>query len=205
MGQVEIADEVLYAPQVTVRDDDPDHAIVKLVNAGRLHDALTALMQRYGGAVARFCGEALRDAALGDDVSQQVFIQAHRDLSRFRGGSNLRTWLFAIANHRVLDAAKARRRAQAHLDDADGADIPDPTPSAGERIDDGALVRALQHCLGEIPAGLRNELLLRYQQGLTFEEIATISGVRPGTLQARITRLLPRLQACIEARTSKRV
>src|SRR5262249_23650225 len=85
-------------------------------------------------AVYRYCRIALGDTVLADDVHQQVFIEAFRDLPGFAGRSTLRTWLFGIARHRVLDAAKRRRRARAHLDITGGADLPDPRPSpAGGR------------------------------------------------------------------------
>src|SRR5262245_14618748 len=88
---------------------DPDGDIVELIQRGDLRSALTSLMRRHGVAVYRYCREELHDRTLADDVHQQIFIQAYRDLMRFAGRSTLRTWLFAIARHRVLDAAKSRR------------------------------------------------------------------------------------------------
>src|SRR6185436_18132937 len=74
---------------------DRDSDLLGLVANGDMTGALRLLMARHGGAVYRYCREELRDAALADDVQQQVFIEAFRDLGRFRGGSSLRTWLFA--------------------------------------------------------------------------------------------------------------
>jgi RNA polymerase sigma-70 factor (ECF subfamily) len=48
---------------------------------------------------------------------------------------------------------------------------------------------------------VRTALLLRFQQGLTFEDMAEVCRARPGTLQAQVTRALPVLKDCIEART----
>jgi RNA polymerase sigma-70 factor (ECF subfamily) len=158
-------------------------------------------MQRYGAAVYRYCREALHDTTLADDVQQQVFIEVFRDLRTFNGQSSVRTWLFAIARHRVLDAAKARRRAQAHIDADDPAAVLDSRPSPGEMIDDARLHEALLACLQELREEVRTVLLLRFQQGFTFEELAVVCGERPGTLQAKVTRALPVLRACIENRT----
>lgn len=180
---------------------DPDSDVVALVAHGDMTGALRHLMQRHGTAVYRYCREALRDAALADDVQQQVFIEAFRDLRKFHRRSSLRTWLFAIARHRVLDAAKARRRAQAHLEADDLTGVPDPRPSPGESIDDGRLRVALLACIEELTEGVRTAVLLRYQQGFTFEDMAVVCRERPGTLQAKVTRALPMLRACIESRT----
>src|ERR1051325_6064382 len=65
---------------VVPRSDDPDAAIVALIDRGERAAALTALMRRHGVAVYRYCREELHDRTLADDVHQQIFIQAHRDL-----------------------------------------------------------------------------------------------------------------------------
>lgn len=187
------------------RGEDPDRDIVQLLDRGDLTAALTSLMQRHGTAVYRYCREELHDRTLADDVHQQIFIQAHRDLRRFGGRSTLRTWLFAIARHRVLDAAKSRRRAQAHIEEDEAADAVDPTPPPGERLDDARLQLALIRCLRKLGEHARGVLVLRYQHGFTFDDLAEVYREKPGTLQARVMRSLPVLRRCIEARTGARL
>jgi len=201
MGQLEVADEALFAQAVRARAEDPDRDIVDLALDGDLNAALRALMRRHGAAVFRYCREALRDTALAEDVHQHVFIQAHRDLPRFGGRATIRTWLFAIARHRVLDAAKSRRRAESHLHDDDATGVADPRPSPGESIDDARLREALIACLDTLREQVRTALLLRFQQGFTFEDMAEVCREKPGTLQAKVTRALPVLRTCIESRT----
>jgi RNA polymerase sigma-70 factor (ECF subfamily) len=193
--------DIELADSVAPRTDDPDSDIIQLIDRGDRAAALTALMRRHGTAVYRYCREELHDRTLADDVHQQIFIQAHRDLHRFAARSTLRTWLFAIARHRVLDAAKSRRRAQAHIEDDDTADTPDPSPLPGDQLDEARLQHALIACLRELGDHVRGALILRYQQGFTFEELSTIFHEKPGTLQARVMRALPLLRICIEART----
>src|SRR5262249_39612715 len=84
------------------RGSDPDADVLALVGRDT-RVALHHLMQRHGRAVYRYCRIALGDAVLADDVHQQVFIEAFRDLPGFAGRSTLRTWLLGIARHRVLD------------------------------------------------------------------------------------------------------
>lgn len=185
----------------SARGPDPDLDILAQIERGEYVAALTELMRRHGDTVYRYCREQLHDRALADDVQQQIFIQTHEALSTFAGRSALRTWLFAIARHRVLDAVKARRRAAAHIDEDPDADVPDPTPTPGERIDDACLMRALLCCIRKLPDDVRDVVLLRYQNGFTFEELAEIFHDKPGTLQARISRALPVLRRCIESCT----
>jgi RNA polymerase sigma factor (sigma-70 family) len=187
------------APAKHITDEDSD--VLALVAQGDMKGALRRLMQRHGGAVYRYCREALRDETLAEDVNQQVFLQAYRDLARFGRRSTVKTWLYAIARNRVLDAAKSRRRAHAHIESDDATAVPDPRPSAGERIDDGRLYEALLSCFARLRVEVRVALLLRYQQGFTFEDMAEVCGEKPGTLQAQVSRALPLLRECIERRT----
>jgi len=151
--------------------------------------------------VYRYCREALHDASLADDVHQQVFIEAHRDLPMFKRRSTVRTWIFGIARHRVLDAAKSRRRKGHYTGGGDPTTVPDPRPPPGETIDDARLRQALRHCLDELHDRVRIAVLLRFQQGFTFEDMAYVCQEKPGTLQAQVKRALPVLKLCIEGRT----
>jgi RNA polymerase sigma-70 factor (ECF subfamily) len=179
------------------RGSDPDADVLALIGPDT-RGALHRLMRRHGRAVYRYCRIALGDAVLADDIHQQVFIEAFRDLPGFAGRSTLRTWLFGIARHRVLDAAKRRRRARAHLDVTAGADLPDPQPSPGEGLDDAQLQAALVTHLAALDEPIRAAVLLRYQQGLTYEEMAEICGEKAGTLQARVSRALRKLRDRLE-------
>jgi RNA polymerase sigma-70 factor (ECF subfamily) len=183
------------------RAADPDSDVLVLVANRDMTGALRRLMQRHGTSVYRYCREALRDRALAEDVQQQVFIAAIRDLPKFSGRSTVRTWLFAIARHRVLDAAKSRRRARSHVEGDDAIQVPDPRPSPGERLDDERMYEALTACLQKLAPHVLTALLLRFQQGFTFEDMADVCHEKPGTLQAQVSRALPALRTCIEGRT----
>jgi RNA polymerase sigma-70 factor (ECF subfamily) len=183
------------------RGADRDRDILGLVANDDMTGALRLLMQRHGTSVYRYCREALHDAALAEDVQQQVFIAAFRALPSFGERSSLRTWLFGIARHRVLDAAKSRRRTRSQVDGDDAAEVADALPSPGERLDDARLREALLGCLGRLRPAVLTAVLLRFQQGFSFEEMATMCDEKPGTLQAQVARALPVLRLCIESRT----
>lgn len=183
---------------------DPDADVLALVSRGDVATALERLMQRHGAAVYRYCRVALHDAVLADDVHQQVFIAAYRDLPRFARRSTVRTWLLGIARHRVLDAAKCRHRAHTHLDASVSFDLRDPRPSPAERLEDAELLAALAACIDQLDDEIRTSVLLRYQQGLTYEEMAAICGEKANTLQARVARAVRRLHELIDAHVQRR-
>jgi RNA polymerase sigma factor (sigma-70 family) len=180
------------------RGREPDQDLVDMVALGQLRPAFERLMQRHGAAVYRYCLLEINDAALADDIHQQVFIEAFRDLPRFARRSTLRTWLLGIARHRVLDAAKRRRRARSHVPADSAAELPDPRPLPGERIDDARLRAALVRCIARLEEPARTAVLLRYQQAMSYEDMAVICDEKPGTLQARVARALDRLREMID-------
>lgn len=183
---------------------DPDADVLALVDRGDTTAAVVRLMERYGRAVYRYCREALRDATLADDVHQQVFIAVLRDLAQFKRRAAVRIWLFAIARHRVLDAGKKLRTDRAWADASAAADTPDPGPSAAESLDDARLRHALAASLEALSPEVRTAVLLRYQQGFTFSEMAAVCGEQAGTLCARVSRALPVLRRHIKAQLGDR-
>jgi RNA polymerase sigma-70 factor (ECF subfamily) len=182
----------------------PDGQVQQLLERGDVAGALRHVMLCFGDSVYRFCCGVLGDSVLAQDVHQQVFMEALRDLPQFQYRSTVRTWIFGIARHRLLDAARARRRSAARIATSaiedELADEPDPGPAPDESIDATRLQAALADSLRALREPVRVAVVLRFQQGLTFEEIAGVCGDRPGTHHARVTRALRQLRADIESR-----
>src|SRR5262249_59283700 len=98
----------------------------------------------------------------------------------------------------VWDAEEGGRRSRADLDAGAGVGLADPQPAAGDQLDDAQLQATLARCLTRLEEPVRTAVLLRYQQGLTYEEMAEICGEKPGTLQARVSRALRKLRDRLE-------
>lgn len=174
-----------------------DGDVLDLLDARDLRGAVQRLMERHGAQVYRFCRTALRDEALADDVHQVVFMEVLRDLPKFQRRASLLTWILSIAHHRVVDAARRRDRIRARaveldLDDTQGDAVP-----ALEQLDQARLRADVARAVASLDVATRTAVLLRYQQGLSFEEMATVCREKSATLQARVTRALPRLRALI--------
>jgi RNA polymerase sigma-70 factor (ECF subfamily) len=165
-----------------------------------LKEAFQVLMFRHGDAIYRYCRDALGDPVLAEDVRQQVFIEAFRDLARFAGRSSLRSWLLGIARHRVLDAARARARESKRRAAYRATAIPDPSPRLDERVDKARLSQLVVECLRDVRPQVQAAVLLRFHYDLTFEDMAAISCEKADTLRARVNHALPRLRNRVEAR-----
>ncbi|WP_437978483.1 RNA polymerase sigma factor [Sorangium sp. So ce295] len=162
--------------------------------------ALAILMEGYGDSLYRYCYNVLRSATMADDVHQSVFVQVFQDFETFSGRS-FRPWLYAIAHHRCLDALKASRRWFKRFSFCDPLpEEPDPGPNSEERLVRYSLASELNACLGKLEPHVRIAILLRYQEGFTYEEMAKVCQERPATLQARVARAMPTLRRCLEAK-----
>lgn len=185
---------------------DPDQDVLDLLDAGKRDQAIRLLMARHGQSVYRFVCSELRNASSCDDIHSRVFIEANRDLHRFARRSTLRSWLYGIARHRVLDARKSMAAANARLSPLDDhEDPPLDEPSFGELIDDARLKQALKQCLEQLDEPIREAVRMRYLAGMSFEEIGVTTTQKSGTVQARVARAMKGLRECIEKRTNGRV
>lgn len=157
-------------------------------------------MRAYGPAVYRYCRQQTGDEDLAQEAQQMTFVQAHESLPRFAGRSSLKTWLFGIARHRCLDLLKVtrRRRQRFGAEIAETAEAPAPGGTVEERLTGRSVAHALARCLGHLAPHVRDTLLLRFQQGLSYPDIARLSKEKAPTLQVRVARALPLLRRCLE-------
>lgn len=176
-------------------EDDVDAAVAN----GDLQGAFALLMTHYGDQVYRYAFAVLADAALAEEVRQQAFVEAYRDLPRFAGRSPVRAWLLKIVRNRCLDAAKASRRWNLRFKNELAAEPELDEPELGHQLDRQRIARLVEPCLGKLAPAAREAVVLRYQQELSYDEVAAIVGDRPGTVQQRVARALPVLRRCVEA------
>ncbi len=193
--------QALAESVVAAVPDGPEVLAHRALGRGDHPGALTILMEAFGQEIFRHCRQVVGDADLAADVHQTVFVQAYRDLERFDSRSSYRTWLYAIARNRCLDALKMhRRRGLRFLLGITTAQTEraDPAPSAHERLHKHAQSRAMDRALERLKPEVRIAVLLRYREDMSFEEMAEICDERPATLQARVARALPKLRKELE-------
>lgn len=132
-------------------------------------------------------------ADLVDDVVQDVFLAALNGLTAFQGQSSLRTWLIAIARHKVEDVYRQRLRAPEALDDLDPVEeesLSETTP-LDERIDTARVRAKARHILAQMPERYGLMLLWRYWEQRSTRDMA----VAMGTTEKSVERTLARARA----------
>jgi RNA polymerase sigma-70 factor (ECF subfamily) len=157
-------------------------------------EALGQILQAYRPYLLAIAAEAMdqglqaKDGA--SDVVQETFLEAVRDFSRFHGvsGEQLRAWLRCLLVHRLSKRGRRFRKSRKRLIDRecrlqrllsdDAEEFPlfalDPTPS--ENVVDQEQMDRLRLAIEQLPQDYRRVVQLRYQEGLTFEEVGERMG-----------------------------
>ena len=172
-----------------------------MVAAERLDAAgLAVLVGRYQHRLYRYLVRLVRERAAAEDLFQQTWLQAVREIRRFDGRYSFDTWLFAIAHNAAVDLL--RRTAGESLEGRE----PDLSSAAPDALDlaitaeRSAIVAAEMETL---PALYREALALRFEEGMKLEEIAAVTGAPLSTVKSRVQRGLETLRRQIASRWRK--
>jgi RNA polymerase sigma-70 factor (ECF subfamily) len=159
------------------RADRDERVWVRGAQRGSASD-LEALFHAHWPTAHRAAYLVVHDAALAEDVAQEAFLAAIRNLDRFDRRRPFGPWLHRIVVNRAIDAARARalRRESELTERAVAAEDPEPA--------DSAVLRAL----GGLPPEQRAVVVLRYLLGYTPGEIARLLDLPRGTVNSRLRR-----------------
>jgi RNA polymerase sigma-70 factor (ECF subfamily) len=137
----------------------------------------------------------VRDANLAEDVVQEAVLRALSYFSSFRGG-DARAWLIKIVRNAAYDALAAQRKGSGHRkagvsclgDDATVLNIHDPSDDPEAALAQRERLDILEHALSALPVELRECLVLRELDEMSYKEIAQVVGVPVGTVMSRLWR-----------------
>lgn len=170
----------------------PDEELMALFQKGDA-DAFSSLVRKYKddltNFVLRFMGE--RDEA--DDIVQEAFVRVFRKKQSFHPGAKFSTWLYTIAAN--LAKTRLRRLALTRFvrlggdgDEGPVFDLPDERAKTDLAAEESLRDELIQKALNTLPVGLREVIVLRDIQELSYEEISAITGSAMGTVKSRINR-----------------
>jgi RNA polymerase sigma-70 factor (ECF subfamily) len=137
----------------------------------------------------------LNNPTLADDVVQEAFIKAHRDIGRFAGQSQLGTWLYRIAVNQALDTVRKRQRTDRWLsflapfaDRENQPTVPEGhvDPAASLHLERADLRETIFEAMGELSPEHRAVVQLRLVDEMSLEETARLLRCKPGTVNSRL-------------------
>ncbi|HWE55787.1 MAG TPA: RNA polymerase sigma factor [Acidimicrobiales bacterium] len=171
--------------------DDPFESVLAAAQAGA-EWAFAELYQSYNPLLERFFAGRTRSVA--EDLVADTWLGAARALSRFAGNERqFRSWLFTIAHRRLVDHWKAQNRFKSAFEldgDLSGPPVESPEATVVETLSGREAARRIAAAL---PADQAEIVLLRVVVGLDVEEVARITGRRPGTVRVLQHRALKKL------------
>jgi RNA polymerase sigma-70 factor (ECF subfamily) len=183
--------------------EETDEALLVRFAAGQA-DAMGRLVERHGSSVYAFVRRFLGASALADDVYQEVWLRVIRYADKFEGRSRFTTWLFQITRNVCMDQRRAKQRKPDGLPLEDGSDAPvrdrvaDPAANTAEQAAEREERHAVETALAGLPEEQREVFLLREKTEMTFEEIASLTGLSPNTVKSRMRYALVNLRKALK-------
>ena len=161
--------------------------------------AFDELVIRHKDRIFSLCYRFLGDYEEANDSAQEAFLKAYGSLNSFRLESAFSTWLYRIAvnicKNKLGSSAYKARHKTVSLDnpgipseDRLPMEIPDGAPSPLARMEEREKMALLQGALDTLPAEFKMAVTLRDVEGLSYEDIAEITGLNLGTVKSRIAR-----------------
>jgi RNA polymerase sigma-70 factor (ECF subfamily) len=161
------------------------------------------LLRRYQPLVDKILYHLAPEWQDRSDLAQEVWIRVYRNIKRLQEPAKFRSWLSRITTNLFYDELRKRKRVSPPLSlDApltldDGTidwELPTDTPGPEEELSTREFYDRLRDAIAELPEVFRITIVLREIEGLSYEEIAEITGVSLGTVKSRIARARQRLQ-----------
>jgi RNA polymerase sigma-70 factor, ECF subfamily len=127
------------------------------------------------------------DRSIADDVTQQIFLKLFTAIQQFRGDSEFTTWLYRLVVNACMDERRRHRRL---LPWGDTATMKTPSEKKPQEKQYARLEisEAVQAAIAELKPKFRLPILLKYIEGLSYEEIASVMGCSKGTVASRLNR-----------------
>jgi RNA polymerase sigma-70 factor, ECF subfamily len=183
---------------MTTRVELSAREVEGLVSRARAGDyrAFDELVELYQDKIHNYVVRMVGDASAAEDIAQEAFVKAFRNLGSFRGASSFQTWLYRIASNLTIDAVRRRRRKDntvsldAPLEGDEGQmareleDVSVPGPAG--RLETAELQGVVHSAIQELSPKLRTVVVLYELQGLSYEEIAEVLGCPLGTVKSRL-------------------
>ena len=162
--------------------------------------AYRELVSRYASAAVNVAARLVRDRALAEDLAQEGFVRAFARLRTFDPRRRFSAWFFQVLHNVAVDYLRQRRVETVPLDvtNAEGhVALSAGAPSPEAEAERSELASALEGALSRLRHEYREAVVLRYQQGLTVQEIADVLGVPEGTVKTFLYRARKELAAML--------
>jgi RNA polymerase sigma-70 factor (ECF subfamily) len=187
---------------------EEDRQLVARAQAGDM-EAFEALVEAHRDKVYGLALRMTRSEADAAEITQDTFLSAYQHLPEFRGDAAFGSWVYRIAANHALMRLRHRRVVRAAEEELQGpeftergslAEYPaqDWSRSAEGKVLDAELGRAIQGATDRLPDGYREVFLLKDVEGLSYEQIAELTGDSVPAIKSRLHRARLALREAID-------
>lgn len=188
----------------TNTNTNDEQALIRKAQNGDI-PAFNVLVLTYQDSAYTVAYRVMADAASAADAVQDAFITAYQRISTYRGGS-FRAWLLRITINTCYDELRRRKRRPATSieelpgsDMDDGPALPDASLTPEQVVQQDELNQAIQQCISDLGDTQRAVLVLSDVEGLSYQEIAEMTGANLGTVKSRLSRARLSIRDCLQA------
>ena len=190
----------------TVFPENEDALLVSSFLSGNA-TAFDRIVYKYRDRIVAFCVRGVGSSPDGEDLAQDVFVKAYRNLPKFRNDAKLSTWLYQIAVNACKNHRRSwwRRLMQSRVrpkENPGGGEQRDPVDAMedtrhmpSKELERHRLAASLEKALQTLSGPARELVLLRDVQGLSYEEISSVTGHPQGTVKSKLSRARSALQS----------
>src|SRR5512133_4060817 len=180
---------------------DTEHYLIQRAQKGD-HEAFAALVIEHQRYVYNLGRRVLKNEEEALDLAQETFVRAWTALPNFRGQSQFRTWLYRIVTNLCYNRLPNLRRSLTDLGDDVIAELPETDPAfdnPARGLESRELRSHLHNAIENLDENYRLLISLRYQNELSYEEIATMLNLPLGTVKTGLFRAKEQLRHALEA------
>jgi RNA polymerase sigma-70 factor (ECF subfamily) len=177
---------------------DEDAATVRTFQAGT-KDAFDELVMKHKDKVFNLCYWFLGDYEEANDSAQEIFVKVYQSLEKFRFESTFFTWLYRIAvntcKNRLKSLEYRQKKKMVRLDNPGKSksgntfyDIEDESQSPIVELERKERLMSIKKAINSLPAEQKIVVTLRDIEGLSYDDVASITGFNLGTVKSRLAR-----------------
>lgn len=176
---------------------------IRAAAAGDQH-AFAHLVAKYQTPVYNLVLRTVQHAHDAMDLTQETFVRAWRGLPQFRAQAQFSTWLYRLASNVCIDFLRAQQHRSVVClsemgEEGQTWEMPDPAPGPESSLLRQEHAQQLRRALAQLRPEQRQILTLRAMQGLSYQQIAQVLGLREGTVKSRLARAREQLRVKMQA------